>query len=159
MKNILVLSFLLILGLGNLKAQEIEVVKYEQLNSIFNEDSTKLTVVNFWATWCGPCVDEMPYFVEATEKYKNENVRFVFVSLDRIKQLDSVKNFAKKFKMNGKLLLLDDAKRMNEWIPAIQKNWQGNIPVTILYKDGQQILFHGEEISKDELFKQIDQYK
>ncbi len=140
-----------------LNAQQVKTVKYEALPEHFNQND-KLTVVNFWATWCGPCVNEIPYFVQANERFKDQ-VNFVYVSLDQAKQLQKVEAFAKNQDMTGTLLLLDDAKRMNEWIPAIHKGWQGNIPITVFYKNGEKLHFHGEEIDQQRLIEKIEQLK
>lgn len=158
MKNYFLALGVLFLSFNPVNAQEIQTVKYEELNDIFHQDQDKLTVVNFWATWCGPCVKEIPYFVEASEQYKNE-VNFIYVSLDRAKLLDKVEGFVTKNNMTGNLLLLDDSKRMNEWIPMIEPNWQGNIPATVFYKNGEKVFFHGEEISKEDLIQKIEEFK
>ena len=146
-------------GLTTAKAQEVEIIKYEQLFDKIQQDSDQLIVVNFWATWCGPCVEEMPHFVELNEQYKdNPNFKLIFVSMDRAKQLDKVKQFMQEYKMNGEVVLLDDNKRMNEWIPKIDNNWNGNIPVTVLYKKKEKLHFVGSAMDKPELERLITTY-
>lgn len=163
MKFFTILSFMAILGLGQLNAQdtydEIKVIKYEQLFEKINQPTDQLIVVNFWATWCGPCVEEMPNFLQVNEEYKNNpKFKLIFVSMDRAKQLEAVKSFIKKFDIQAEVVLLDDNKRMNEWIPAIDKSWSGNIPVTAFYKNGQKVHFVGAEMSKDELKHHVQTY-
>jgi len=63
--------------------------QFSELQSIIDSDEDKLWVVNFWATTCPPCIKEMPHFKELEEKYRDENLRILLVSLDRAKDLES----------------------------------------------------------------------
>jgi hypothetical protein len=57
--------------------------------------------------------------------------------------------------LKGELYLLDDIKKMNEWIPAVNKEWSGSIPATLVIKNGQTLSFDSRELSKDELIERI----
>lgn len=156
MKFIKIFSLIAILGFSKINAQEVKVIKYEELFQMVNQPTDQLIAVNFWATWCGPCVEEMPHFVEVSEQYKeNPNFKILFVSMDRVKQLEKVKQFMNDYKINAEVVLLDDNKRMNEWIPAIDKSWSGNIPVTVFYQNGEKVHFVGQDMSKNELEQNI----
>lgn len=156
MKFIKIFSLIAILGFSKINAQEVKVIKYEELFQMVNQPTDQLIAVNFWATWCGPCVEEMPHFVEVSEKYKeNPNFKILFVSMDRVKQLEKVKQFINDYKINAEVVLLDDNKRMNEWIPAIDKSWSGNIPVTVFYQNGEKVHFVGQDMSKNELEQNV----
>ena len=161
MKILRTIPLLLMLVMGQLNAQsnEVKVIKYEELFEMIKQPSDQLIAVNFWATWCGPCVEEMPHFVEVNEKYKdNKNFKLLLVSMDRAKQLDKVKQFMIDKGINAEVVLLDDNKRMNEWIPAIDKSWSGNIPVTAFYQKGDKVHFAGSEMNKTELETIIQSY-
>lgn len=140
--------------------QEIKVVQYEQLKQVFTQNDDILYVVNFWATWCAPCVGELPDFMEVNSKKKeNSKYKMVLVSLDDAEKLDdTVKKMAKDLNLNVEQYLLDDVKRMNEWIPAINSDWSGTIPATLFIKNGKTLKFISEPISKEELQKTISQY-
>lgn len=156
MKFIKIFSLIAILGFSKINAQEVKVIKYEELFQMVNQPTDQLIAVNFWATWCGPCVEEMPHFVEVSEQYKeNLNFKILFVSMDRVKQLEKVKQFINDYKINAEVVLLDDNKRMNEWIPAIDKSWSGNIPVTVFYQNGEKVHFVGQDMSKNELEQNV----
>lgn len=156
MKFIKIFSLIAILGFSKINAQEVKVIKYEELFQMVNQPTDQLIAVNFWATWCGPCVEEMPHFVEVSEQYKeNPNFKILFVSMDRVKQLEKVKQFMNDYKINAEVVLLDDNKRMNEWIPAIDKSWSGNIPVTVFYQNGEKVHFVGQDMSKNELEQNV----
>lgn len=158
MKNLLYLLTLL-LGIVSLKAQQTEVpsMKYEDLEKRIQKENDKLLVVNFWATTCAPCVKELPHFMEINNKLKdNPKFKMILVSLDRIVDKERVIKFIKNKNLTAEVILLDDIKRMNTWIPRFEKDWDGNIPVTIFYKNGQKVDFNDGEMSKEDLEKTIN---
>src|SRR5690606_29966950 len=126
---------------------------YEELQSIVQKDDGKLYVVNFWATWCKPCIDELPVFMQVNELYQSDpNFKMILVSMDNVKTLDTkVKRFIENNHLNVDVYLLDDNKRMSEWIPATDTNWSGAIPATVFYKNGKKILFHELKMTQYEL--------
>ncbi|HEX7870608.1 MAG TPA: TlpA disulfide reductase family protein [Chryseobacterium sp.] len=128
------------------------MIKYEQLENKIKEEKDVLLVLNFWSTTCAPCVKELPDFIEVNNKFKsNPKYKMLLVSLDRAKDKDRVIEFIKKKNLTAEVVLLDDIKRMNTWIPKFEKNWDGNIPVTIVYKNGEKVHFNDGEMSKMEL--------
>ncbi len=150
--------FILMLGLiCSCHAQEsqavLKAVNYDQLKSVIQKEDGKLYVVNFWATWCKPCIEELPDFMEVNEQFKNDpNFKMILVSMDNQKLLDTkVKKFIQNNNINVDVYLLDDIKRMNEWIPATDENWSGAIPATVFYKNGKKVKFHELQMTKYEL--------
>lgn len=121
--------------------QKLEAVNYEQLFSTIKQNDDKLYVVNFWATWCGPCMEELPHFIEVDEEYRNnKGYQMILVSLDKSTSLnDAVLNVVNTMKIKPDVLLLDDNKRQGEWIDMVNKNWDGAIPVTALYKNRKRL--------------------
>ncbi|MCX8533390.1 TlpA family protein disulfide reductase [Chryseobacterium luquanense] len=131
---------------------DIPMIKYEQLENKIKEEKDVLLVLNFWSTTCAPCVRELPDFMEVNNKFKsNLKYKMLLVSLDRAKDKERVIEFIKKKNLTAEVVLLDDIKRMNTWIPKFEKNWDGNIPVTIVYKNGEKVHFNDGEMSKTEL--------
>ena len=118
------------------EVQQVNLVKmytYEQLKSLLEKKDDKTYIVNFWATWCAPCVKELPYFEKINKEYAIHNVEVILVSLDFPKQIDKkLIPFINKNKLQAKVVLLND---MNEdvWIQAIDKSWSGAIPATLIY--------------------------
>src|SRR5690606_34149413 len=131
----------------------LKAVNYDELKSVIQKEDGKLYVVNFWATWCKPCIEELPAFMAVNEQFKDEsNFKMILVSMDNKKQLDSkVKNFIEKNNMKVDVYLLDDNKRMNEWIPATDPTWSGAIPATVFYKNGKKVHFKELEMTQFEL--------
>jgi thiol-disulfide isomerase/thioredoxin len=139
---------------------EIKVVNFEQLEPVYTKNDDVLYVVNFWATWCGPCVKELPHFMEVYEEFKsNKKFKMILVSLDDSDNLETaVKSFIIRMNLKGELYLLDDIKKMNEWIPAVNKDWSGSIPATLVIKNGQTLSFDSKDLSKEELIERITKH-
>lgn len=132
--------------------KDIPMIKYEQLENKIKEEKDVLLVLNFWSTTCAPCVKELPDFMEVNQKFKsNPKYKMLLVSLDRAKDKERVIEFIKKKNLTAEVVLLDDIKRMNIWIPSFEKKWEGNIPVTIFYKNGEKVHFNNGEMNKEEL--------
>ncbi|MDQ0066730.1 TlpA family protein disulfide reductase [Chryseobacterium lathyri] len=151
--------FILFVSFAVLGAQqtEVSIMKYEDLEKRMQKDNDKLLVVNFWATTCAPCVKELPHFMEINNKLKDQpNFKMILVSLDRLVDKERVLKFIKNKNLTAEVILLDDIKRMNTWIPRFEKDWDGNIPVTIFYKNGEKVHFNDGEMSKEDLEKTID---
>ena len=131
---------------------EVRVIKYEDLLQVLNQQNDTLNVVNFWATWCMPCVKELPHFIATAQEMKDKPVKLILVSLDTRGSLDStVIPFLKKKNFVARHYLLDDNGRMNEWIPKIDPEWDGAIPATALYKNGKKLRFDQGQLSENEL--------
>ena len=123
---------------------EVKTVKsysYNELKPLLEKNDGKTYVVNFWATWCGPCVKELPAFEKLNKEYANKNVEVLLVSLDFPKQVDKrLIPFINRKKINSKVVLLDD---VNEdiWIKAIDSTWSGALPATLIYNTKQRKFF------------------
>lgn len=111
----------------------IPVVKIDALNTRLKNGGDTIYVVNFWATWCGPCVAELPYFEKLDSVYKDKKVKVILVSTDFRKDIDTrLKPFVEKRKLHSEVNFLDEIYD-NEWIPKVDSAWQGNIPATKIY--------------------------
>ncbi|WP_312767541.1 TlpA disulfide reductase family protein [Epilithonimonas sp.] len=130
----------------------VSLIKYEDLEKRIGQEKDEFVVVNFWATTCAPCVKELPHFIEVNKKYsQDQNFKMLLVSLDMVRDKQKVINFIKNKNMTAEVVILDDNKRMNTWIPKFQKDWEGEIPVTLFYKNGEKVFFNNGEMSLEEL--------
>ncbi len=136
---------------------ELEIYDYDGLEPLINKSDNKIHVVNFWATWCAPCVKELPYFEKLNEEYSNKNVEMLLVSLDFPKQYNKkLKPFLKKNQLKSKVVCLDDVDQ-NRWIPAIDSSWSGAIPATIIYK-GNKRKFFEKSFTYEELENELNEF-
>ena len=154
---ILPLIFMITLSV-DLRSQNIEVVSFKEFEKIINEPSGKLKVINFWATWCKPCIKEIPYF-EAVNAEFPDQVEVILVSLDFANELDSKLNpYVKRKGMKSRILLLDDVD-YNSWINLVDKSWSGAIPATlILSSDHSYRKFYEGEMDEMQLRQLIKPY-
>ncbi len=140
--------------------ETVQSLKHEQLLERISSDNDTLYLVNFWATWCVPCVEELPEFLAVNRKYSADHAfKLLLVSLDFAKNIDSlVIPFIHDQKVDAEVVLLDDSKRMNTWIPLFDKSWSGAIPATTLYKNGQKLFFKEGIMDETELNDLINKH-
>lgn len=110
---------------------------FDDMAYLFRQQTDSVYVINFWATWCKPCVAEMPYFQRLGEEMAGEKVKIILVSLDFEEHIESkLLPFLEKNKLPGEVLVLTDP-NANEWIDKVSPEWGGAIPVTMVYKKDQ----------------------
>jgi len=136
---------------------KLDIYDYNGFEGFLLKKDEKTYVINFWATWCAPCIKELPYFEQLNEKYINQNVEVILVSLDFPKQYEKkLIPFIKERKLQSKVIALDDPK-MNDWIPKVDEDWSGAIPATIIYnKDKSQ--FYERSFNLEELESELQKF-
>lgn len=131
MKRFLLL-ILLIASLNSLQAQNISSVKINDLKSMYTKGDS-VYVINFWATFCKPCIEELPYMQSISKKYAADKVSLVMVSLDIPAWYPTrLQTFVKKNNMKGNIAWLNES-NADQFCPVIDKNWSGAIPATLIY--------------------------
>jgi thiol-disulfide isomerase/thioredoxin len=125
------------------KVKNIKVVNFGQLEPFLHKANDTIYLVNFWATWCAPCIKELPAIEATEEKYAGNKFKVLLVSLDFSKELTSrVEPFVKSRKITSDVFLLNDPDQ-NNWIDKVDKNWSGEIPFTLLYgRNFRESYFH-----------------
>ncbi len=112
----------------------------------------KVVVLNFWATWCQPCVEEIPIFVRLQQQYPEIDV--VGVSMDEPDQIAAVEEFTKKHGMNYKVFLRQ-GENFETMVNSIDPNWMGALPATFVFKDGKRTFSKAGLITEQELQQAI----
>lgn len=139
------------------EASNIPIYNYNSLKPLLSKKDNKTYVINFWATWCAPCVKELPYFEKLNTTYKDKNVEVILVSLDFPDQVKSrLMPFLEKKKLQSKVVLLDDSDQ-DTWIPKISKDWSGAIPATLIYNQNRRAFFE-RSFHYDELEKELSNF-
>lgn len=136
---------------------DVATVDFKGLEPWFQKDDEKTYVINFWATWCLPCVKELPYFEYLNQEYKGENVEVILVSLDFPNQKKKrLIPYINKKKLQSKVIHLDDPNEQ-EWIDKVDKNWTGAIPATLIYNKEKRRFFE-QSFSYEDLEYELKQF-
>lgn len=116
---------------------------FTDIEPLFQQRDGRTYVINFWATWCKPCVEEMPYFEQLAREAEDEIV-VIALSLDFKKDIGTkLKRFVEKNPALPPVIALADDK-YNNWIDKVDPDWGGAIPVTVIYR-GDERVFHAEK--------------
>ena len=135
-------------------ADELEVYDYAGLEPLLNKSDEKTYVVNFWATWCAPCIKELPYFEQLNRDYSGKNVEVILVSLDFPRMYDKkLKPYIKDNNLKSRVVALNDPD-MNTWIPKVNDDWTGAIPATIIYNKNKR-QFYERSFNYEELVTEL----
>lgn len=148
MTKLLVL-FLFTLGISFVN-QKIELMNLYELHTRVNADNDTLYVVNFWATWCKPCVAELSYFEKANSRFQNKPVKVVLISLDGVKSRKRVENFVYENGIQSEVFLFTET-NPNKWVNAVDSSWSGAIPATVMYRHGKKKLFYEGDLNQSQL--------
>lgn len=137
-------------------AQSVPVIGVDELESRLEKGADTTFVVNFWATWCGPCVKELPFFETLGANNANQKFKVLLVTLDFVENLESkVLPFIEKKSIKSEVLLLDES-NPNEWIPRVSEEWSGAIPATIFVNAQKKTRhFHEGSFEEGELEKKL----
>jgi thiol-disulfide isomerase/thioredoxin len=136
----------------------VKAYDYEKLAYFLNQKNDTTYVVNFWATWCVPCVKELPHFEKLNQQYKGKKVKVLLVSLDMAKMVESkLLPFIKKKNLRSDVVLLRDPDS-NNWIPKIDKSWSGAIPATLIYNKKKR-KFYEKSFEYNELEKAVNEVR
>lgn len=136
----------------------VKTVDFDKLKPRLHFDNDTTYIVNFWATWCKPCVNELPDFEKIAAEFKNQKVKFLLVSMDFPQQKESkVIPFIKEHQLKSEVVLLFDT-NANVWINKVSPKWSGSIPATLIYnKDFRK--FHEGSYTYEELKSIIESKK
>lgn len=155
MRTLLSIVFIFILLPGTCLSQNTtSIVSVDQLLKRLESSEKPLLVANFWATWCGPCIKELPYFEQAYQNRQND-IDLLLVNLDFADKVEKVNNFIGKKNLTGEVILVDNLD-YNSWIDLVDPSWSGAIPATLIIdtRSGKRIFLEGE-MDKPTLEKHI----
>ena len=153
-KLLTIVSLFVFFSCSDKTKDSIEVVDFDSFYSKIDLSGDDTYVINFWATWCSPCVKELPYFESVNREYSEKNVKVILVSLDFPSQIESkLMPYLKKNKIKSNVILLDDSK-MNKWVPRVSEKWDGGIPATLIV-NSSNYNFYSNPFEKEELVSEI----
>lgn len=133
----------------------VKSFNFSSFEPYLHKDDETTYVINFWATWCLPCLKELPHFEQLNEKYKDQNVKVILVSLDLPKKVESnLIPYIKKKNLKSEVIHLNDPDA-NAWIEKVDKNWTGSLPTTIIYNKKGRMFVEDSYSSFKELEEEL----
>lgn len=125
-------TFWILIGAMSVSAQSFEKISMKDLMDSVKSANHPI-VLNVWATWCAPCVEELPYLNEGVAGFKEEGVELWLLSLDFARMVDDrLPKFIEKNGYTARYFWLTDFSA-DEFCPLLDPKWDGNIPVTYFY--------------------------
>lgn len=141
------------------QTQQVPIIKFNTLKSYLQSYSDTTYIINFWATWCKPCVAELPAFIAIDGLYKGQPVKVILISLDFKRQYEErLVPFIKNRKITATTMLIDETD-YNSWIDKVDPSWSGAIPATLIIngKWGKRKFFE-KEFTFEELKNEVEQF-
>lgn len=117
----------------------LEDLSPDQLKAVLKNDGENYKLINVWATWCGPCVTEFPYFVDMNRMYRNREFELVTITLDDMARKPNALNFLVKKQASSKNYIFAGDKYA--FIEAVDKKWEGSLPYTLFIAPGGKIIY------------------
>ncbi|GIV33472.1 MAG: hypothetical protein KatS3mg031_1007 [Chitinophagales bacterium] len=153
-KKYIILLTTVILGLFPIMQatpQTVPIIEVHELQDYLHPKDDSIHVINFWATWCKPCVEELPHFEKLNSQYKKQGVNVMLVSLDfKSQYATKVLPFVENHHLRSKVVLLD-TKGKNDFIDQINPQWSGTIPATLITQKGKPAIFLEKQLTYQDL--------
>ncbi len=120
------------------QTNKVTMEKLPHLQKYLNSSSDTTYIINFWATWCKPCIEELPNFEAIQQQYQSKPVQVVLVSMDFAKDFEKkVIPFVSRHKLKSTVFLLDEPDQ-NAWIDTVDPSWSGAIPATLFVNNSRK---------------------
>lgn len=159
MKNLLCCLWFLVCCGNIFGQQKVELISFDSLEKLIFERNDNIYVVNFWATWCGPCLAELPDFQKFYDENQDEKVRLLLVSFDFPNEINKVNKFIEKKKLKPVVYLISDTDQ-NAFINKVSKNWEGTIPATwFVNSKNNKSLFFEKPLNLKEINSYLNEIK
>jgi thiol-disulfide isomerase/thioredoxin len=136
----------------------LKYAAFADLQAEIINDKEHITVLNFWATWCKPCVAELPDIEKINTDFKKKGVRVVLANLDFHSKTDSVvPAFIVKRNIQSEVVHITN-QDPNDYINLVDKTWSGAIPITAIYYKGEKVWFFEGETNYETIQSIIIKY-
>jgi len=156
----IILSLFVLLSSGlSLMAQKAELIKLDKLQKLISARTDQIQVINFWATWCAPCVKEIPLFERLNQERTDVKVLLVSMDIDLDPDPQKVEKFIERKKILSQVVILDE-RNPNSWIGKIDQRWSGALPATLIINSANgRRKFIEHEMHEGDLEKMIEEIK
>jgi len=132
----------------------LDTIDDKGIKALLKNSSDKLRLINVWATWCGPCVEEFPEFVTMNHMYRDRGFEFVSISADDPSRKNQALKFLQREEASGPnfIFTTDDKYKL---IESVDPKWEGALPYTILVEPGGKVVYAHQGIIDPEELKKI----
>ena len=142
------------------KGQQVQYHDFGDVEKLLSSDADTTYVINLWATWCKPCVEELPYFSAVDSMMQGTAVRIILLSLDaQLRWESSLLPFLQAHPMQTEVWALYP-ERPSDWIDRIAPQWSGAIPGTLfLHGRSGKRLFVESDMTVESILEKIQTAK
>lgn len=132
---------------------------FGEFEPYLEQDNDTTYVLNFWASWCQPCIEEFPFFERLIQETENQSVKTILVSLDFPKDIQTkLIPFVRERQMESHVILLADS-NYGAWMDQVKPKWKGDIPLTLIYKGDRREVKSGKMSGYEELKGLVDSFE
>jgi thiol-disulfide isomerase/thioredoxin len=131
-------------------ADEIAIISPDGIDALVASNEGKVVVVNFWATWCPPCLREFPDIIEVYEEYREQGLEVVAVSMNEADESEDIQEFIENFAPPFDVYRASTADF--EFYEGVLESWFGEMPMTLVFDTaGETAHIHKRPLTYDEL--------
>ena len=154
--QVMVIVIILLVSCTPDRKSSIPRVDFDGLEPFLHKHNDTVYVVNFWATWCKPCIEELPGFERFATEYKSRKVKVILVSLDfPNKHEETLIPFIRDREIRSTVIHMTEV-NANSWIDKVSPEWSGAIPATLVYKGNERVFFE-QKLDYEELKTIVEQ--
>lgn len=136
-------------------ATQIRTVTATQIRALVDDRKGKVVVVNFWASWCPPCMREFPAIIKVYEQYHDKGLEMFAVSLNAPEDMADIEEFVRTTKPPFPIYLADA--QDEAFAQGVLEDWSGEMPMTLVFNTtGQRVLAHRSELTYEELSSKVE---
>jgi len=140
-------------------AQKAELVRLDKLQTLIASRDQPIQIINFWATWCAPCMKELPLLEKLNQERSDVKVTLVSMDIDLDPNPEKVYKFVSRKNIQSRVVILDE-RDPNSWISKIDKNWSGALPATLIVNSATgKRRFWERELRQGDLERLIEEVK
>jgi len=136
------------------RAEPVATVSPEEIQALVQSNQGKVVVLNFWASWCPPCLEEFPDIIEVYDEYHSRGLEVIAVSMNADDELEDIDNFLQDFV--PPFTIYRSATQDEAFYDGVIQPWYGEIPMTLIYDtSGERIHVHKKALTHEELVQDV----